>query len=318
MKKTIYYWSPCLAKIATIKATINSAISLAKYSKMYEIKIIDVCGEWSKHKNYLLSQNIKLVNLTFNYYNFLPKNGFIKSRISNLIIILISIIPLIFFIKNKKPDYLIIHLITSLPLVLLNLLNTKTKMILRISGFPKLNFFRKKLWLLSEKKIFKITCPTEDLKDDLLEKNIFREGKIVFLPDPVINIKEELDPGEVIMVLQGTIPNQKGVPVVQEWVGVRFLGTGLRVSELVRKSGGLLGNAFNERATITRKNKDLTFSNITISLKNALQKKSKDDIKLNSEDILTIYDNSSMVYKTSIVIDGHVLDPGVKGFKKDN
>ena len=50
MKKTIYYWSPCLAKIATIKATINSAISLAKYSKMYEIKIIDVCGEWSKHK----------------------------------------------------------------------------------------------------------------------------------------------------------------------------------------------------------------------------------------------------------------------------
>ena len=63
-------------------------------------------------------------------------------------------------------------------------------MILRISGFPKLNFFRKKLWLLSEKKIFKITCPTEDLKDDLLEKNIFREDKIVFLPDPVINIKE--------------------------------------------------------------------------------------------------------------------------------
>ena len=102
MKKTIYYWSPCLAKIATIKATINSAISLAKYSKMYEIKIIDVCGEWSKHKNYLLSQNIKLVNLTFNYYNFLPKNGFIKSRISNLIIILISIIPLIFFIKIKN------------------------------------------------------------------------------------------------------------------------------------------------------------------------------------------------------------------------
>ena len=76
MKKTIYYWSPCLAKIATIKATINSAISLAKYSKMYEVKIIDVCGEWSKYKNYLLSQNIKLVNLSFNYYNILPKNGY--------------------------------------------------------------------------------------------------------------------------------------------------------------------------------------------------------------------------------------------------
>ena len=190
MKKTIYYWSPCLAKIATIKATINSAISLAKYSRTYQVKIIDVCGEWSKYKNYLSSQNIELVNLSFNYYNILPKNGFLKSRISNLVIILISIIPLIFFMKNKKPDFFIIHLITSLPLILLNLINSKTKMILRISGFPKLNFFRKKLWLLSEKKIFKITCPTEDLKDDLLKKNIFREGKIVFLPDPVINIKE--------------------------------------------------------------------------------------------------------------------------------
>ena len=190
MKKTIYYWSPCLDKIATIKATINSAISLAKYSEMYEVKIIDVCGEWSKYKNYLSSQNIELVNLSFNYYSILPKNGFIKSRISNLIIILVSIIPLIFFIKNKKPDYFIIHLITSLPLILLNLINTKTKMILRISGFPKLNFFRKKLWLLSKKKIFKITCPTEDLKYDLIEKNIFEDDKIFYLPDPVINIKE--------------------------------------------------------------------------------------------------------------------------------
>jgi hypothetical protein len=31
------------------------------------------------------------------------------------------------------------------------------------------------------------------------------------------------------MVFQGTIPNQKGVPVVQEWVAVRFGGSGLNV-----------------------------------------------------------------------------------------
>ena len=33
----------------------------------------------------------------------------------------------------------------------------------------------------------------------------------------------------MVMVFQGTIPNQKGVPVVQEWVAVRFAGTGLKV-----------------------------------------------------------------------------------------
>jgi hypothetical protein len=30
-------------------------------------------------------------------------------------------------------------------------------------------------------------------------------------------------------VFQGTIPNQKGMPVVQEWVAVRFAGAGLNV-----------------------------------------------------------------------------------------
>ncbi len=46
---------------------------------------------------------------------------------------------------------------------------------------------------------------------------------------PVLNINEGLDPGEVVMILQGTIPNQKGNPVIQEWVAVNFIGTGLNV-----------------------------------------------------------------------------------------
>ena len=50
---------------------------------------------------------------------------------------------------------------------------------------------------------------------------------------PVLQLDEGLEPGEVVMVLQGTIPNQKGVPVVQEWVAVRFLGSGLKVAEVM-------------------------------------------------------------------------------------
>jgi len=46
---------------------------------------------------------------------------------------------------------------------------------------------------------------------------------------PVLQLTDGLDPGAVVMVFQGTIPNQKGVPVVQEWVAVRFAGAGLKV-----------------------------------------------------------------------------------------
>jgi len=49
---------------------------------------------------------------------------------------------------------------------------------------------------------------------------------------PVLQLSDGLEPGEVVMVFQGTIPNQKGVPVVQEWVAVRFAGTGLNVVDV--------------------------------------------------------------------------------------
>lgn len=46
---------------------------------------------------------------------------------------------------------------------------------------------------------------------------------------PVLQLSDGLESGAVVMVFQGTIPNQKGVPVVQEWVAVRFAGAGLKV-----------------------------------------------------------------------------------------
>jgi len=36
--------------------------------------------------------------------------------------------------------------------------------------------------------------------------------------------------GEVVKVVQATIPNQKGVPVVREWMAARFAGSELRVA----------------------------------------------------------------------------------------
>ena len=193
MKKSVVYWSPCLTKVGTVKSTLNSAISLAKYSKNYEVTIINVFGEWSSYKKYLNQNNVNLKNLTFDYYKLLPKNGFLKSRISYIIIFIISALPLLVFINSRKPDYLIIHLITSLPLFLLNFFKLQTQVILRISGFPKMNIFRKKLWVKSQNKIFKITSPTEQLKNDLISKNIFKKEKVETLFDAIINVKDLIE-----------------------------------------------------------------------------------------------------------------------------
>lgn len=189
--KSIYYWSPCLTKVGTYKSTINSAISLSKNTEnLFKIKIINVCGEWDEEIENFKKNNIELVNLGFKYFKFLPKNGFFKSRFSTLIIIFFSVIPFIRLMLKKKPDYLIIHLITILPLFINYILKFRTKILLRISGYPKLNFIRKSLWKLFTKNISKISCPSEDLKNQLKNLKIFNSKKLVFIPDPIINLRE--------------------------------------------------------------------------------------------------------------------------------
>ena len=190
---SLIYWSPFLGNVGTIKSTINSAIAFKKFAKnTCNVKIVNACGEWNNFKDIIEKNDIELINLTFNYINYLPKNGFIKSRISYLIIFLISFFPLLRLLKKEQSTFFIAHLITSLPLCLNFFFNLKSKMILRISGYPKLHFLRKKFWELATKKIYMMTCPTIELKSKLIKSNIFNNSKIKFLPDAIIDMKDFL------------------------------------------------------------------------------------------------------------------------------
>tara|TARA_B100000401_G_C52755940_1_gene695705 strand:- start:46 stop:1185 length:1140 start_codon:yes stop_codon:yes gene_type:complete len=190
----IYYWSPFFTKIATIRAVINSAESLINFSKLkqYEVSLINAIGEWDIYQK-SINENINIINLNKNnLINYLPKNSFLKSRFSYFVIFFWNFFKLKNLINSNKPDYLIIHLMTSLPICLSIFLNPKTKIILRISGLPKINIFRYILWKTFEKKIYKITCPTQSTYDYLIKKNIFKKDKIEILNDPIVNIKEYL------------------------------------------------------------------------------------------------------------------------------
>ena len=188
MKKTIFYWSPCLNKVGTVISTKNSAISIAKYKKnQFDVKLINACGEWDEYKNDLIKNGVDIIDFPIKYFKFLPKTGYFSSRFSYIIIFLLSFFPLLILLKKEKPDFIIIHLITSLPLFLLLLFSFKTKFILRISGYPKLNMLRKKFWQKVSSKLYKITCPTEELLEQLNLIKIFPNEKTFFLQDAIIN-----------------------------------------------------------------------------------------------------------------------------------
>ena len=145
MNKKIFYWSPFFSDIATIKAVLNSAVSISKFSKNnLRPTLINVIGEWDEYKEIILENNIEVIDLKLNKYFKKKKiRGFFLSRYYQIKIFVLAFFPLFSIIKKYKPDIFVLHLVTSLPLFLNYLFNFKSKIVLRISGLPKLNIFRK-------------------------------------------------------------------------------------------------------------------------------------------------------------------------------
>ena len=188
--KKIFFWSPHVSNVATVKNVINSAASLKKYNKnQINVSIIDAVGEWKKYKDEIKLFKINMIEMPgLNLSKFFPIEGFVKSRLVYFLIFFFKYRSLKKIIKDEKPDYFIIHLISFLPLSLLIFSSFDTKFILRISGLPRLTIIRKIFWKLISNKIYLVTCPSEKTKIDLLKKGIFSEKILKTLYDPIIEV----------------------------------------------------------------------------------------------------------------------------------
>ena len=191
----IFYWSPFISKVATVSSVIRSAESILKYSKKknnINVAIIDAIGEWKNYRK-IINPKIEIINLSKkNISETLPKVGFFKSRLSYALIFALTFFKLLNLINKEKPDYIIAHLLTSLPIFLTLIIKNKTKVIIRISGLPKLNLVRYIFWKLFSKKIYRVTCPTTLTYEYLKKINIFDQNKLFVLRDPVIQLHEFL------------------------------------------------------------------------------------------------------------------------------
>ena len=189
----IFYWSPFISKVATVSSVIKSAESILKYTKKEnnsKVAIIDAMGEWANYKK-IINPKIEIINLSKkNIYKYLPSGGFFKSRLSYVLIFVLTFFKLLNLMRKKKPDYMVVHLLTSLPIFLTLIIKNKTKIVLRISGLPKLNFIRRIFWKLSSNKIYRVTCPTIGTYKYLIKMNIFDINKISVLRDPAIDLHE--------------------------------------------------------------------------------------------------------------------------------
>ena len=147
MKKEIYYWSPFLGRVATIRSVINSMIGLNRYNgKNYKINILNCYGEWNSFRPRLRREKINVLDLQKKFSFNIDLHGFFFSRVIYFFTLLFLYKKLKILLIRNQPSFLIVHLLTYIPFLIYLNNNLKTKLILRISGKPKLNFLRSLLW----------------------------------------------------------------------------------------------------------------------------------------------------------------------------
>lgn len=88
------------------------------------------------------------------------------------------------------------------------------------------------------------------------------------------------------------------------------------VKQLIDKAGGLKGNAFLDRAVLTRERDDLTFENYPINLKSLLFENGN-DISLRKNDMLFVASDSVLVQLGDFTIYGDVQMPGSYKYADD-
>ena len=184
----ILIWSPFLQKVGTTSNVYNLINAITKYSNqgVDSIDLINVFGEWDGYEFSSKKVN-KISLLNFYFFKKVKKNGFLRSRFFTFLIIILCLFPLIKLLKKKSYDFFFIHLITFLPIFLARIFKNKSKIVLHISGFPKLTFLRSYFWRNSQKHIYKVICPSKETQNLLIEKKVFLSKKICVIKDPHIS-----------------------------------------------------------------------------------------------------------------------------------
>ena len=133
-----------------------------------------------------------------------------------------------------------------------------------------------------------------NLRDILDSSNIFSQD------GDDIQIFSVLDIRQNVVDIKGSVTR----------AGRYDLGDSLRVSQLVDKAGGLLGDAYMERADIIRVNDDFSELLLKLNLVDVLNGDPSADIILQGMDRVQIYSKTEMMLKPYVTLAGHVKFPG--------
>ena len=126
----------------------------------------------------------------------------------------------------------------------------------------------------------------------------------------------ELFDGDTLEIfkISGIISNSVKVSGAVNRPGDYQFFDNMKISDLLDLADGVTMDAFLQKVDIVRKKSYLMDDQIVIDLLKALNGDTLHDVFLKPNDIITIYGLSEMLDKGSVLIDGHVFNPGTKPY----
>lgn len=181
----VYYWTPYMGNVGTIKATINSAAALKK--RGHEVKLYKLFHEWEGYEDLLQQYGIEVVDFGLSKkWKSLPSKG-IGFRISMIRLSVASFGKLKRNWNEEKPDIVIASLLGYLPLLARRSSSYKPIIVNSIQGRPRLHALRRLLWKLQYSDSDLLVTLSDETQKEIHGKLGFPENKIVRIDNPVID-----------------------------------------------------------------------------------------------------------------------------------
>lgn len=228
----VYYWTPYMGNVGTIKATINSAIALKK--RGYEVRLYKPYREWEGYEEILEKNGIEVIDFGLSkIFSELPhkKIGF---RFSMILISLFSYFKLKKNWEDEKPDVIMAYLLGFLPFVVRRGARHKPAIVNSIQGKPMFTSFRRWLWKRLYSQADQMIALSEATRKEILKNLDYPEKNIVVLPNPIID--DEIDK-MAIEPLEKVFEEEKDTIIlgVGRLTRQKDFSTLIRACDLVRK-----------------------------------------------------------------------------------
>ncbi len=153
--------------------------------------------------------------------------------------------------------------------------------------------------------------------NELVDINVNRTIVDVKLIDVLNgNVKIDLYDGDEITfyAINDIKQNQVEIEGAVNRPGVYDISNDVLLLDLIQKADSLVDNAYLDRAEIIRSKRDGSKIQIDVNLGLVLENDLNNNIKLKTDDLIKIYSNDEMKFKTGVSITGHVLDDGPKEY----